>query len=280
MSYLQTLDTIPRKVHVFFPDKTFLFNTDPAPIVEYGVLNLMKLNPHWNVTIYDDVDIDHIIENATTILSDRERRLLLGKPDGKGGWKGGAHIVEKADLARLILIYTQGGLYLDVDRVVNVQLEDLFGPNARMCLPTVYDTNFMQDIMCSSANNSLYLEAIKEQSTIRMTGGIGGKTLQRRHGWVKKEDLFRMGSPTYNRVVSRLVFGQESEIPEDDLPKARAAIEKTNGVIVTKREEWCDGFLVVPFEGCRSVQRQVLYEQYKIEPWSDAVDALWNKGTK
>jgi len=280
ITYLQTLDTIPRKVHIFFPDKEFANKPDPPSIVQHGILSLLKLNPNWNVTVYDDADIDVVIDNAKDILSKEERDILLGQPDGKGGWKGGAHVVEKTDLARLILIYTQGGLYMDVDRVVNVKLDDLFGSNTRMCLPTVYNANFMQDLMCSSANNSLFLEAIKEQSQKRLTGGKDGGPLERRGGWATTNDLFSMGPPTYNRVVARLVFGKDGQIPGDDLPEARAALEKTNGVIVTKKVEWCDGLLVTPFEGCKRINRDDLYSKYGLKGWNDAVKARWNADTK
>lgn len=278
---LQSLDRIPRKVHIFFPDKEFANKPDPTPIVQQGILNLKRLNPNWNVTVYDDSDIDVIIRDATEILSQQERDILLGQPDGKGGWKNGAHVVEKTDLARLILMYTQGGLYMDVDRVVNVKLDDLFGPNARMCLPTLYDTNFMQDVMCSSAKNPVFLEAIKSQSQIRLMGGKDGGPLERRGGWAKTDDLFHMGPPTYNRIVSRIVFGKDNAIPKgDQILKARAAIEKTNGVIVTKREEWCDGLLVTPYEGCKAVNRGALYKQYNLTGWNDAVKARWEDAKK
>lgn len=277
LRHLETLDPIPRKVHVFFPDKTFIHKEDPPSIVKMGVLNLKKLNPSWNVTIYDDSAIDVIIRDASEILSQEERDILLGESDGKGGYKNGAHIVEKTDLARLLLIYTQGGLYLDVDRVVNVKLDDLFRQNTRMCLPTVYDTNFMQDIQCSSPKNKVFLEAIQAQTKIRMTGGRGGRPLERRGGWARTEDLFAMGPPTYNTVIARVVFGKDRAIDKSDLPKARAAIDKTGKVIVTKREEWCDGFLVTPFDGCKAINRAALYKAYNITGWNDAVKARWGK---
>lgn len=213
------------------------------------------------MTVYDDADIDVIIRDAPAeILSQKEKDILLGEPDGKGGWKNGAHVVEKTDLARLILMYTQGGLYMDVDRVVNVKLDTLLLPNTRMCLPTMYDSNFMQDIMCSSPLNSLYREVIKAQSKKRLTGGKDGKPLDRRGGWATTDDLFSMGPPMYKTIVSQVVFGSNGAISKEYLPKARSAIERTSGVIVTKREEWCDGFLVTPFDGCKAINRNSLYK--------------------
>ena len=155
---------------------------------------------------------------------------------------------------------------MDVDRVVNVKLDDLFGENTRMCLPTSYDANFMQDLMCSSANNKLYLETIKAQSQKRLTGGRDGGPLERRGGWATTAALFDMGPPAYNKVISRLVFDKDGIISKDDIPKARSALEATNGVIVTKRDEWCNGFLVTPYEGCKKINRSVVFKV-----WVDGV---------
>jgi hypothetical protein len=124
----------------------------------------------------------------------------------------------------------------------------------------MYDSNFMQDIMCSSPHNLLYREVIKAQSKKRLTGGKDGEPLERRGGWATTDDLFSMGPPMYKKIVSLVVFGSNDEISKEDLPKARTAIEKTNGVIVTKREEWCDGFLVTPFDGCKAINRNSLYK--------------------
>lgn len=86
ISYLQALDPTPRKVQMFFPDKEFEYQPDPQPIVQHEILRLTYLNPHWIVTVYDDSDIDMVINNAADICSQKERDILLGQSDGKGGW--------------------------------------------------------------------------------------------------------------------------------------------------------------------------------------------------
>ena len=53
MSYLQTLGPMPKKVHMFFPDKDYYIN-NPIPFVKNSILSLKRLNPEWNVTVYDD----------------------------------------------------------------------------------------------------------------------------------------------------------------------------------------------------------------------------------
>ena len=142
--------------------------------------------------------IDNIIHNAaeSNIIPKEELEILLGTKDDTKPIRVGtkddtkpiresAHIVEKSDLARLVLMYTEGGFYLDVDRLVNKRIEDVIQPNTRLCLPTSNDANFCQDLMCTAPKNELFLSIIRDATNMRLP-------LKRRKGWCKGGALFEM----------------------------------------------------------------------------------------
>lgn len=154
LDYLHSLEPIPKLVHIFFPDKDYWRKKPPIPFVENSILMLMKLNPNWKVTVYDDEMIDNIIRNAADagLIPTEESNVLIGSENNGLGHK--AHIVERSDLARMILMYTQGGLYLDADRLVSKRIDDVIQPSTRLCLPTYDDVNFCQDLMVSRSTLS------------------------------------------------------------------------------------------------------------------------------
>ena len=143
----------------------------------------MKLNPDWNVTVYDDEMIDStVIKSAANaqLIMQEEVTTLVGIKDSNGEYiQRPAHIVERSDIARLLLMYTEGGFYIDADRLVNKRLQDVINiTNTRLCLPTFNDVNFCQDLQCSGPNNSMFLSMIEEASSTRLQ-------MERRQGWIR-----------------------------------------------------------------------------------------------
>ena len=51
----------------------------------------------------------------------------------------------------------------------------------------------------------------------------------------------------------------------------------TANMVVTKKDEWCDGLLIKDYDGCKRVQRQDLYAAYNVTPWAAQVYAVWQK---
>ena len=279
LKHLQTLDPIPKKVHMFFPDKLYYKKEPILPFVSHSIISLMNLNRDYNVTVYDDDMVDRVIQNAGNegLLSKEEVAVLIGE-DGKEGPKQKAHIVERTDIARLILMYTEGGVYLDVDRLVGKRFGDIFTPSTRLCLPTHFGINFAQDIMCSSRGNELFLSIIREASSIRMKS-------ERRKGWLKSSTLYDLGVFQYNTQILMKVFGMDSDAyerfgdNEGFYAQARDAIlTSSQGTIITKKEmDYCIDTLVLDdtLPGCPD--RGELYERYSMTPWSAEVDAVWKK---
>mmetsp|Transcript_15150 Transcript_15150/g.32132 ORF Transcript_15150/g.32132 Transcript_15150/m.32132 type:complete len:457 (-) Transcript_15150:388-1758(-) len=288
LKYLSSLEPIPQKVHIFFPDKNY-WNKEPSksfPFVEHSILSLKKLNPDWNVTVYDDAMIDDVIRNAAhlNLISREERDILVGKKDGGGGGSGGndvvvhkgAHVVERSDIARLLLMYTEGGLYLDSDRLVSKSMEDVIPrPSAtRMCLPTFNDVNFCQDLICSSRGNDLFLDMIKEASKIRVAA-------KRRNGWIKAGGLYDLGPVLYNRHILIRVFGEDEKTFDkcgnDDFSLARDMIvTDSDEVIITAKETRCNDALLTDQASLpKCYGREDLYDAYGMKSWAVEVNAIW-----
>lgn len=248
------------------------------PFVKHSIIALKTLNPDWNVTVYDNNDVDDVIRAAgkSGIISQEEADILVG---ASTNGEEAAHIVERSDIARLLLMYTEGGFYLDADRLVSRPMSKvLTTPDIKLCLPTYDDVNFCQDLQCTSAKNDLFLSMIRDCSNIRMKKGPGGGPLERRKGWSKGGALFDMGPVVYNRNILETVF---EGVTYDDIGKfggykrARESLINSDGLILTKREEAMNGLLVD--HSIMSYDRKALYEKYGMKAWAPAVNKVWEE---
>ena len=173
LKHLQSLDQFPKKLHVLFPHKEYYKQHPELNFVKNGILRFIELNPKWNVTVYDDKDMDDIIKMASTdgIISKEEMFELVGNTDTQ---QPPAHPVERADLARMLIIWYYGGLYVDADSLTNARdFDKVFHPTIKMCLPIYLNINFAQSIVCSSPRNQLYMDMIKGMSAHRMKSNHG-----------------------------------------------------------------------------------------------------------
>ena len=149
--------------------------------------------------------MDNIIRKSAVdgVISNQELVLLVGDTNGYN--LPSAHPVERADLARMLIIWYYGGLYVDADSLINPRnFDKVFFPDEyttvtssitttsiKMCLPIYLDVNFAQSIVCSSPSNNLYMKMIRSMSQIRMTSN-NGKPIERRDGWASTNSLFGM----------------------------------------------------------------------------------------
>ena len=205
LQHLQTLPPFPKKLHILFPHKDYYKQHPDLNFVKYGILRFIKLNPTWEVHIYNDEDMDNIIRKSAVdgVISNQELVLLVGDTNGYN--LPSAHPVERADLARMLIIWYYGGLYVDADSLINPRnFDKVFFPDEyttvtssitttsiKMCLPIYLDVNFAQSIVCSSPSNNLYMKMIRSMSQIRMTSN-NGKPIERRDGWASTNSLFGM----------------------------------------------------------------------------------------
>ena len=139
LRHLRSLDPFPRKLHVLFPNKDFYKRRDDHPPLDFvrnGMLRFIDLNPTWNVTVYEDADMDDIIRTAADdgIISMDEMNTLVGNETQPSAhrkkfyrisslfhhddinyivlFSNNNAAVERSDLARLLIIWYFGGVSL------------------------------------------------------------------------------------------------------------------------------------------------------------------------
>jgi mannosyltransferase OCH1-like enzyme len=167
---------IPKLVHLSFKTKEIVNSRNR--IIKNGLNNLINMNPDWKVDIYEDNEIDKYL------------RFTLKSIDYK--LYKNCHVVEKLDVWRLLKIYNEGGLYMDLDRLYNIPLSNIVDEDTLCVLPTCNDHDFSQDFMLSSPGNPIYLETIN-------------LILQRRHSGIKH--TYFLGAQTYMHAVTKTLTG-------------------------------------------------------------------------
>ena len=246
LTHLESLPPLPTKIHVFFPDKQYHRTHGDMPFVQHSIVALLTLNPDWTVTVYDDADIDEVIRRGAKegLITQDECNVLVGEGDMPP-----ANIVERSDLARILVLYLEGGFYVDADRLVSLPMTRVLSENTKLCLPTFNDVNFCQDLQCTSPKNKLFWGIIQAMSQRRMKSN-NGKPLERRKGWIRGGELFEMGPVIHNEHVMETVFeglvSKDMGMVENSYDKARGALKKYGrGLILTKKDKDCmDGLLV------------------------------------
>jgi mannosyltransferase OCH1-like enzyme len=100
---------IPKIVHLSWKAKDLL--DSDSPLVQEGMKKLVELNPDWDVQISTDDEVDSYLQAQ---LEPKIYELIADK-----------HVVQKTDLWRLIKLFTEGGVYVDIDRFVDTPLDYL-----------------------------------------------------------------------------------------------------------------------------------------------------------
>jgi hypothetical protein len=168
---------IPKIIHVSWKTKEII-NSNNC-IIRHGLKNLISLNPDWKLIIYEDDEIEQYLKSVLNLV---DYKLYEN-----------CHIIEKLDIWRLFKIYNEGGLYIDLDRLYNIPLNDIIDEDTICILPTCGDFDFSQDIMLSEPNNYIYKKAIN-------------LILDRRKRGIT--NTYFLGAQTYMHTITYLLFGK------------------------------------------------------------------------
>jgi len=168
---------IPKKIHLSWKTKDLL--ASESPLITEGVKKLIELNPNWEVTIYDDTEVDAYLQKH---LEPTLYALIANK-----------HIVQKTDLWRLIKLFEEGGLYMDIDRFVDTPLDDLIDEGTKWVVPTCRDYDFSHDFMMTAPQNPVYSTAIH----------LYIQRLQEGHN-----NIYFLGPQTYMHAITLVVMGK------------------------------------------------------------------------
>lgn len=197
---------IPKIIHISWKTKDILQN--PSPFVQNCIASVVKLSPGWTPILYDDADLESYLKEY---LDKRDYDLLKNK-----------HIVEKCDVWRLIKMYNEGGLYVDIDRLCNMSLNDIIPPTVKVVLPTWQDYDFSQDFMCSAPKNPMFLEALSLNLERRFCG---------------YDNIYLLGPQTYFHGVTKSLTGRIIEVrPGIELMDQLRQTIQSSGFMHTFRE--------------------------------------------
>ena len=153
---LQTISSnqIPKKIHLSWKNKNVLDSN--YSLIKKGAKNLELLNPGWDIQVYDDEDINRLLRDSI----------------GRDNWNliKDRKITEKTDLWRLLKTYKEGGLYIDIDRYIDIPLSEIINHKTSCVLPTFQDIDFSQDFILTCAKNPIIGRAIANNLNYRKQG--------------------------------------------------------------------------------------------------------------
>jgi mannosyltransferase OCH1-like enzyme len=110
--------SIPKVIHQTYCTKTNL----PAPLQE-NIRRIMQVNPDWEYRLYDDTDIETLIlQHYGQDMLDIYQQI------------DPAYGAARADLFRYLLIYAEGGVYLDMKSTTTRPLNDVLLASDRYIL--------------------------------------------------------------------------------------------------------------------------------------------------
>ena len=168
---------IPREAHFTWPHANIA--DQEHDMIRLGLKSFQTLHPGWSITVHTDHDLDQYLMSH---LSPGDWALLEHR-----------HPVEKSDVWRLLLLYNQGGLYMDLDRWCNRSLDDLIDDSTRLVLPTCGDLDFSHDFMCTAAGNPIMLRALELNLARRRQGHT---------------NVYFLGPQTYMNAASQVILGE------------------------------------------------------------------------
>jgi len=230
---------IPKVFHISWKDKN-VANSE-ALMIQRGLHQLIALHPDWDVQISEDQDLDdYLIEKLEPRLFD------LIKDEGP---------VQKTDIWRLLKLYYEGGVYVDLDRWCNKSLNDILTDDVQCILPTNEDCDFSHDLMITAPYNPLFENTINLYLNRRLQGHT---------------NTYLLGAQTYMHGVSIGLMHKmfDTNPGRNAFEDIRARIDELPE-IATYREELPNNTLL--FEGDASdweaVKRE-FYAESGIKHWT------------
>jgi mannosyltransferase OCH1-like enzyme len=216
-------------------------------MVEHGLRNLERLNPDWDIEFSDDTDVDNYLREN---ISGEDYELVKDKG-----------IVEKLDLWRLVKLYNEGGLYIDLDRFVNIPLSEVIGEGIRWVLPTYRDIDFSHDIMLTAAGNPVF-------------GNAAGLNMHRRK--LGYSQVYLLGPQTWMHAVSHSLLSEvvESNPGVEVMDRLRGRIGDISFISTYREEPWRDSILFrggVEYDGIDyELEKRRMYEEFGMDHWTGA----------
>ncbi len=237
------MGAIERVIHLTWKDPNV--TELPLKLVQSGLAALKRLNPTYEFRMHSDDQVEAYLRDKLSV-EDYERIA-------------DRHIVEKVDLWRLLKIYHEGGVYCDIDRLVNIPLDAFLKPHHKFALPFYLDSDFSQDVMISASGNPIHKRAIELNLERRRAG---------------ETNLYMLGPITYFHAATECLLGYQLDRspPPEELRNLKAALEAMGERVHTEREE--PPFQTMLFKGSAIMDyedaKMELYRRCGLRHWSGA----------
>ena len=197
---------IPKIVHASWKSKDIINND--SLFFKNCLGNIAVLSPDWDIQISDDTEVDTYLKDN---LDKTDYDLLSTK-----------HIIEKIDVWRLVKLYIEGGLYIDIDRLCNTSINSIITEDIKCILPTCLDYDFSHDFMCSEKGNPIYKISLE-------------LNLQRRYEG--HNSIHYLGPQTYFHGITKAMLGKSIDInPGKEVMDELRSMITQSGFIKTYRE--------------------------------------------
>lgn len=232
---------IPKVVHMSWKDKDVV--NSQSDLIKNGLRNLIDLNPDWRIEISTDEEVDAYLQK---MLPAHDYELI--KDVG---------IVPKTDIWRLIKLYKEGGVYLDIDRFCNIQLDGLMDSETKWVLPTCADVDFSHDFMMTAPGNPAFANTI----TLYLSRRKDGHT-----------NVYFLGPQTYMHGVTYTICGQsvDTNPGKEEFDKIRSRIAEMPFIKTYRETPPYDTMLYkgdVTSESWEAMKRG-FYAENKIKHWT------------
>jgi hypothetical protein len=252
MSIFENLEEIPKIIHISWKSKEVLNSQNP--MILNGIGNMKNINPEYDLQISNDSDVEDYIKSK---IEESDYNNIKNK-----------HIVEKVDLWRLLKMYHEGGVYLDIDRYCNIPFRNIIIPGKKWVLPTCNDSNFSQDLMITCKNNPVYYNAILMNLSRRRRNPSAG--------------IYYLGPITYTNAITftlyNKIFTKDGEIPANLFEFIRRQLNNTK-YIQSFREDngGCDGFHTTllyshklgGYQNGNGLTKKDFYDKYNVSFWGE-----------
>lgn len=237
---LKNHEDIPKIIHISWKNKNILDSN--SDLIINGLANMKKINPEYIIEISDDNDVDNYLKQKIGI---NEYELIKDKK-----------IVEKVDLWRLLKIYIEGGIYVDLDRYCNIPFKDIITKDIKCILPTYFDLDFSQDLLISCKNNPIFYRAIQYNFLGRKKG----------------MKLYDLGAPMYMFAVTEIIFGKRiyRNSGFNQMEELRQALHESKHFL-TYKEEPMNNTLIFRNKNISNdhmiKSKSIFYMEQKVIPW-------------
>jgi GR25 family glycosyltransferase involved in LPS biosynthesis len=238
---------IPKKIHLSWKDKNILSSS--FKMIKKGAKNLETLNPEWDIEVSDDEDVNKYIRDNI----------------GKSSWEliKDKKITEKTDLWRLLKVYKEGGMYIDIDRYIDTPISEIISENTECVIPTFQNIDFSQDFILSIQKNPMLERAISHNLFNRKSG----------------KDLFYVAVHSYMHAVSEFLDGKMTDrgVNEDFFNKIRKQLSEDPKFSTYKETGPSNHILFRNLEKKFSLET---YEQDKADFYNNQSVEHWNHETE